>query len=93
MRTSSDRIEKDIKICDPEYKNMKLSGILRLNSADKIRVERFDEESIKDNDIYEFVLLEHTDLLDQPFLHVSIYHKLLLQILQILQINLIVNLK
>ena len=61
MRTSSDRIEKDIKICDPEYKNMKLSGILRLNSADKIRVERFDEESIKDNDIYEFVLLEHIE--------------------------------
>ena len=55
MRSYSDRIEKDIKRLDPEYKVMKLSGILKLNSADRIRVDRFDEDSIKDNDIYEFV--------------------------------------
>ena len=61
MRSYSDRIEKDIKRLDPEYKVMKLSGILKLNSADRIRVDRFDEDSIKDNDIYEFVLLEHIE--------------------------------
>ena len=59
MRSYSDRIEKDIIRLDPGYKVMKLSGILKLNSADRIRVDRFDEDSIKYNDIYEFVLLEH----------------------------------
>ena len=38
---------------------MKISSDLKLNSADRIRVERFNEDSIKDNDIYEFVLLEN----------------------------------
>jgi hypothetical protein len=61
MRASSDRIEKDLKKCDAEYKNMKIGSDIKLNSADKIRVERFNEESIKDNDIYEFVLLEHLE--------------------------------
>jgi len=61
MRISSDRIEKDLKNCDSEYKNMKINSDLKLNSADKIRVERFNEDSIKDNDIYEFVLLEHLE--------------------------------
>ena len=61
MRSYSDRIEKDIIRLDPGYKVMKLSGILKLNSADRIRVDRFDEDYIKDNDIYEFVLLEHIE--------------------------------
>ncbi len=59
MRATSDLIEKNLKKDDPEYKNMKISSDLKLNSADRIRVERFNEDSIKDNDIYEFVLLEN----------------------------------
>jgi len=61
MRAASDRIEKGIKKVDPEYKNMKISSELKLNSADRIRVERFNEESIRENDIYEFVLLENIE--------------------------------
>ena len=59
MRATSDLIEKNLKKDDPEYKNLKISSDLKLNSADRIRVERFNEDSIKDNDIYEFVLLEN----------------------------------
>jgi hypothetical protein len=63
MRSMSEQVEKGIKKIDPEYKNMKISSDLKLNSSDKIRVERFDEDSIKENDIYEFVLLEHLNKL------------------------------
>ena len=40
---------------------MKIDGDVKLNSADKIRLERFDDNIIKKNDIYEFVLLNHME--------------------------------
>jgi len=55
------KIEEKIKLIQPEYKKMNIDGIVRLNSADKIRLERNDEESIKKSDIYELILLTHIE--------------------------------
>lgn len=52
-------IEDKIKIIDHDYRKIEVDGIVRLNSADKIRLERNDEEAIKNSDIYENVLLTH----------------------------------
>ena len=55
------KIEGDIKLIQPEYKNISVPGIVRLNSADKIRLERNDEESINNCDVYENILLTHIE--------------------------------
>ena len=47
------KIEEKIKLIRPEYKKINVDGIVRLNSADKIRLERNDEESIKKSDVYD----------------------------------------
>ena len=58
-------IEDEIQKIHSEYIKIKVDGIVRLNSADKIRLERNDEEAIKNSDIYENVLLTHiTKLLE-----------------------------
>ena len=55
------KIEEKIKLIQPEYKKINVDGIVRLNSADKIRLERNDEESIKNSDVYELILLTHIE--------------------------------
>jgi hypothetical protein len=60
------KIEEKIKLIRPEYKKINVDGIVRLNSADKIRLERNDEESIKKSDVYELILLTH---IEQILLH------------------------
>ena len=52
-------IEDEIKKIHPTYKKIEVDGIIRLNSADKIRFERNDEEAIKKSDVYENTLLTH----------------------------------
>jgi len=52
-------IEDEIKKIHPQYKKIEVDGIVRLNSADKIRLERNDEEAIKNSDVYENTLLLH----------------------------------
>ena len=52
-------IEDEIIKIDPKYKKISVDGIVRLNSADKIRMERNDEEAIKNSDVYENTLLTH----------------------------------
>jgi hypothetical protein len=61
FRESVKKIEDNIKLINPQYKNIAVDGIVRLNSADKIRLERNDEESIKKSDIYEIILLNHIE--------------------------------
>ena len=56
-----DAIEEKLKRIDSSYKKMKIDGEAKINSADKIRLDRFDESSIKKNDIYEFTLLFHIE--------------------------------
>ena len=63
------KIEEKIKLIRPEYKKINVDGIVRLNSADKIRLERNDEESIKKSDVYELILLTH---IEQTLLHKSV---------------------
>ena len=59
LRTSIDKIENEFKNYDTSYKILKIDNDVKINSADKIRLERNDENSLKKNDIYEFVLLDH----------------------------------
>jgi hypothetical protein len=61
LRERSDKIENELKILNAEYKKMKIDGEVKINSADKVRLERFDENSLKKNDIYEYTLLSHME--------------------------------
>lgn len=63
LRKRSDQIEKLLIDLDPTYKKMKIDVNIKPNSSDRIRLERFDEETIKNNDIYEFILMLHLDKL------------------------------
>jgi len=55
------KIEEKMKSIQPNYKKINVDGIVRLNSADKIRLERNDEDSIKNSDVYELTLLTHIE--------------------------------
>ena len=61
LRDRGDKIEDELFVVNSEYKKMKIDGIIKLNSVDRIRLDRFDENSLKKNDIYEFVLLSHIE--------------------------------
>jgi hypothetical protein len=61
-------IEEKLRALQSSYKKIEVDGIIRLNSADKIRMERNDEESIKNSDVYENTLLTHIDKLLQYYL-------------------------
>jgi hypothetical protein len=40
---------------------MKIEVNIKPNSSDRVRLERFDEDTIKNNDIYEFLLMTHIE--------------------------------
>jgi len=61
LRERVDKIETEIKNINSGYKAMKIDSKDKMNSADKIRLERYDENSLKKNDIYEFLLLNHIE--------------------------------
>ena len=61
LRERSDKIETDLKTKNPSYKKLKIDSETKLNSADKVRLERFDENTLKKIDIYEFILLTHME--------------------------------
>jgi hypothetical protein len=63
LKKSVSDIETKLIKLFPEYKPMKIDANIKPNSADKIRLERFDEETIKNNDVYETILLKHMDML------------------------------
>ena len=63
LRFRVDKIETDLKTLIPDYKSMKIDAKAKPNSSDRIRLERFDEETIKNNDVYESVLLFHLEKL------------------------------
>jgi hypothetical protein len=76
LRTRAEKIEDKIKELSRDYKSMKIDANIKPNSADKIRLERFDEASIKNNDIYEFILLEIIEklLLNVKTNNVKLFH-------------------
>ena len=61
LRSRVDKIESALKTVIPDYKCIKVDANIKPNSGDRIRLERFNEETIKTNDIYELVLLFHLE--------------------------------
>jgi hypothetical protein len=63
LRVRGDSVEDELIKINLEYEKMKINSIVKLNSIDKLRLDRFDENNLKKNDVYEFVLLEHIEKL------------------------------
>ena len=63
IRKRSEKIENELKLLFPSYKNMKIDANIKPNSIDRARLERFNDESIENIDLYEFVLLNHIEKL------------------------------
>jgi len=63
IRKRSEKIESELKLLFPSYKNMKIDANIKPNSIDRARLERFNDESIENIDLYEFVLLNHIEKL------------------------------
>lgn len=58
FRASITEIEKKLKTVVPIYKSIELDSIIKLNSVDRIRIDRNNESSIKNVDIYEYILIK-----------------------------------
>ena len=58
MRSSCDDIETTLVQLVPNYKKRNVAGIVKLNSIDRLRLNRFDTTSFNKNDVYDFVLLQ-----------------------------------
>jgi hypothetical protein len=61
FRERSDKVEVELKNLNSSYAKMAIDSKTKLNSADKVRLERFDENTMKKIDIYEFILLTHIE--------------------------------
>lgn len=67
LRERCDKIESLLKKMfnnegsEKQYKNMKIVGDVKINSGDRIRLERFDESMLVENNIYEFTLLNQIE--------------------------------
>jgi len=61
LRKRSELIENKLLELDTSYKKMKIDANIKPNSLDRARLERFDEETIKNNDVYEILLIEHLE--------------------------------
>ena len=61
LRERCDKIENELKTQNASYKKLKINSEAKLNSADKVRLERFDENTLKKIDVYEFILLTHIE--------------------------------
>ena len=55
------KIELELILINSGYKKTEVDGIVKLNSADRVRLERNNENAIKKTDIYEFILLNHIE--------------------------------
>ena len=62
LREHVDKIETEIvNVHDKNYKKIKYDTKAQLNSADKIRLERYDDKELYKNEIYEFILLKYIE--------------------------------
>jgi hypothetical protein len=61
LRSRVDKIETSLQNIYKEYRPMKIDANIKPNSGDRIRLERFDENTIKNNDVYENILLFHLE--------------------------------
>ena len=75
LRQRVDKIQDKMRKRFPDYKIIKVDAIVKLNSGDKIRLERNDEKTMERADIYEFVLLNHIEkMLDAIDVKTFAYH-------------------
>jgi hypothetical protein len=56
-----EKIQAHIKMYFSDYKNIKVDSNAKINSADKIRLERNDENTLKKVDAYEYILFDHAE--------------------------------
>jgi len=63
LRKRADEVENILLEIDLTYKAMKIDANIKPNSSDRVRLERFDDETIKNNDIYEHLLLSYLEKL------------------------------
>lgn len=63
LRKRAEQIEINLKNINSQYKPLKIDTNVKPNSVDRTRLERFDDETIKNNDVYENVLLENLEKL------------------------------
>jgi hypothetical protein len=63
LRNKVEEIERNLKLLFIDYKPLKIDANVKLNSADRIRLERYDENNINNNDIYELLLTSHLEKL------------------------------
>ena len=61
FRERIDKIEQNIIKIIPGYKPMKINSDIKLNSSDRVRLERFDDKTLFMNEIYENVLVDHIE--------------------------------
>jgi hypothetical protein len=76
LRERSDIIEKNLHKFDPNYKIMKIDNIVKLNSVDKIRLERFNEKALENRDIYEMIILNHIEKIieNKKLKNIKLFH-------------------
>ena len=76
LRKRADEIEEKLKQIFTNYKPMKIDANIKLNSSDRVRLERFDDNTIKNNDIYEMVLLSHLEniILNKNSNNIKLFH-------------------
>jgi hypothetical protein len=76
FRERSDKVETELKKLHESYKKMVIDSKTKLNSADKVRLERFDENAMKKIEIYEFILLTHIEeiLFTSKTANVKLFH-------------------
>jgi hypothetical protein len=61
LRERVNKIETELISINNMYKKIEVDGIVKLNSIDRVRLERNDENAIKKANIYEFLLLTHIE--------------------------------
>jgi hypothetical protein len=63
LRKQVEEVEQKLLKLKPTYKCMKVDANIKPNSADRTRLERFDDNTIKNNDVYELLLLSEIESL------------------------------
>jgi hypothetical protein len=76
LRKRVELIEGKLLTIDPKYIPMKIDANIKPNSADRTRLERFDDETIIKNDVYEMLLLGHIEKLieNRNSGNIKLYH-------------------
>jgi len=61
LRSRVDAIQDKIRLYNSQYKDMKIDGNAKINSADKIRLDRNSSEILQNVSAYEYILLDNID--------------------------------